>query len=81
MSVVPPDGSLRIRAYANGFAEGFLHALHISPGYVLLKELRIIVVSIREQCDERDTTKTNTRANDESDAHLAITASVSDPPE
>jgi hypothetical protein len=71
MCVIPPDGAVRIWADAGRFADGLLHAFHVSPGHALLKVIRVIPVSVREQCDQRDNTKAHTIADDENDAHLA----------
>src|ERR1041385_3504268 len=71
MCVIPPDGAVRIWACADRFPDGLLHAFHVSPGHALLKVLRVIVVSVREQCDQRHNTKAHTIADDENDAHLA----------
>jgi len=80
MCVFPPDGAVRIWAYADRFANGLLHAFHVSPGHALLKVLRVIPVSVREQCDQRDNTKASTIADDENDAHLANVADHLTPP-
>ena len=67
MSVVPPDSPVRIRAYTDRFPNDALHAAHVSPRHTFLKVLRVIVMTVHKQREQRN----NTRTDDKNDPHLA----------